>query len=370
VPNGTTDEVLDAFADLGGDSRISVKRLNPGTQEYDFLDYWAPPDFDLQAVADRYGGGRYRARAFTMGDNGRWQPGRQRTFAIDESRTAKPGGSAGDAAPFDMQSMMNASMFGMFQMMMSTMMSTMRAQGELVRTAGSSQGDVMATAVEIAKLIKPGAAGGLDPLELAKFLAGQSTDNRDAWLEGLELGRSLEGAAGGESDLSAIVSMIGSLSRAADAQTKRLTAGVPNVPQPGAGGAAPGADRTPDLSHDPQKGAEMRRSPTWLPAVRPYLLTVVSMARARMDPDLAAEAIIRRLPDHVLDQLEGHMLSPDFVDQALEAMPKLQPFRPWAIAVLDEMRDQLTEAAAAVTNEDGGSTADSEPSEDGGGEEQ
>jgi hypothetical protein len=339
-------EVYDRYskirAKLGGGTAQGRVKIQRRTKEGTIVSLPSMPfeGFDEDAVAARYGGGRYFLR-FYKGDDFLGSD----SFEIDDSVRpidAAPVGMARTASgmPLDpLAAMMAGQMEGLKLLVASQGKMTEALMMALVSGGNRrNEKDPIDVGLQIAGLLKE-ATGGVERLGIK--------DMAETFREGLSLGRGLsggdEGLVGVARELAPAVG--DALQSIADIE--RHKRGIPVAPRTGKAlpsGTAP----TPAPRADPapaggNAGIDLSKAP-WLAHLQPFLREIATWAQQGWDPEAYVTSMVARMPDNVVAEIDAAAQDPAFVETALAALPApFLAFRAWVTKALASLKEQVKE---------------------------
>jgi hypothetical protein len=308
------DDVISELRSLGaGESyRYVVSRVStkPG-EKAGYCATYNSGDLSLDSIREQFGGGKYRIRV--VDESGKYA-GNRTVEIVDLPKPTATANTQSAPAALDLQgiaallaatkSNAPASDGGM-----ATVLAAMiQSQGEMIRAMTQQQKGPSIT--EIIAAINASKTGG-----------GNEKGAVEMLLQGLELGRSLQGGETGMLDVAKEgLSMIAPLL----AQQREQQQQVPRLPAPARPGVAPAAPATPAAATGGEDMGLIQKL-NWL---RQQTNALVHQAQRDKDPELYAEVMLDNLPP--------------FIDPA-ELLTRLQ--QPGAVAELAQLNGAVAQYA-------------------------
>lgn len=311
------DPEMEALAELmssvPADSRVELFRFRDD-HGWAYLTRMAVEGFDLDAVARKHGGGRYRIRVYGPNELGRIVPRGSRVFTIDPSIPPPPKEepkSAGTASIVES---------GILQMM--------QVQTEMIRVLADRKDSTPELLKVIVDAVKqPVREKGEDAYDVAlkivqllnsKKESGTDLDTLLGLVERIRgMAEEMGGEGGGGGSLMKLAESVGKVVDRAIESEKVKGGRVPAsvIPLPAGG---PMAALRPLLAHLP---------------------LVLEAARAGSDPTLYAELLWDRVSDEMLPQLMPVLTDAEYPDNVVRVLPApAQPYVPWLRRMFVEVK--------------------------------
>ena len=330
-------EVSQKIQSLGGTAKVSLARRME-TGDWGHVRFFQASTFDMDKIAEEFGGGHYRALVYGQLPDGSkgYLPGMGGVFDIEGesfpiTRRA-PAGAAPVAAPVVAAPVPAAAEESMRMAVQMTQMVMGAVTAALASVRPAPERDPL-DMLRAAKELFSGGQG--DPAQVVR-------DHIGVLREGIEVGRNLEGPGDSYAGvLREALPMVRDVAQAITAaQGMSHAVPVPPVPVRVAVGSGPAAS--------PEALAEATR-PAWLAALWPYLPLLSGIARGGMRADLAASMLLDKLPDSLWENVAEDAARPGFADRTLAALPNaiVAPHGAW-------LSDVLREIVAEVSEEDDG----------------
>ena len=365
----TDREIDEVLAEIGGAAQVRIARVNPETGGRAHVGTLQAEGFNLDALLDAYGGGRYYL-VVKVGRDEAWRgfvevdpsvpPKNPRVKAV-----ASPNGN-GVASPNNFLEQMGSVMATMMQSQAAGV--TMMQQLMALQASGNAQ---MIQALTAAL----GAKKETDPIETlraaAEIFARSHPDESKAggveemlklFREGMELGRKVAGGADEPSWLGVVAEGVRGVT--AVMQGAGRTDSAPSVSPvtvrpPGGLLEAPRANVPPPTTPQPAAPARevaMAMERPWLVAAKSQLAQLRGFALTGVDPSAVVELISKTAPEIVFDDfLNYYEEAPaTFVDRFKAELSDIAQLGEWGDAFVGE----LGRLAADVIAETGSGTED------------
>lgn len=302
-PSREEREIDDMLAELGSESRVVVKRVDPATGELQHLGEVPGEGFTLDGLLDTFGGGKYVLRGMV----GRQQMKRV-TVTLDPSVPAKNPRARGGAPGAGAGASQTSENMGLFQTMLSMqmqsaqmvqqMMTTVVGAMATMMTARPAEKDPMEYAVRIAELMRP-AAQVNDPMAL--FERGMKFAEKAI-------------AGGGDDDgtLALVGKGVDAVSSILKAQAAEKMAHADAVRR-GAAASSPATAPATDPAQLTFPGVESTTNPPAGPPTDPMLVAmlalskkVVALQRSGASAGEALDFAVNQIPPAVWAEFQGY----------------------------------------------------------------
>jgi hypothetical protein len=311
---------------LGGQARVSLARRSP-EGEWAHIRAFSAQHFELDKIAEEFGGGHYRALVYGTREDGSkgWLEGMGGVFDIEGEPKIVVRGTP--AAPAPVAVAVAPTVPASDPMVMATRMTEMimsAVTAALGAMRPREERDPIETLRAAKELFAP--ATPIDATKLAL----------DSMREGMKAAQEMEG--GGDSYAGVIreaIPVLGDVARAFASQSRGPER--PALP-PGPPPAGPNHPAVP--ASDPR--------PLWLRELWPYLPLVANLAAAGFDAGAAASQLLAKLPDAVYENVAEDSERDGFVNRTLAILPNalVAPHGPWLTAVLAAMQAEIAESNA------------------------
>lgn len=315
------------------DVRIKLLRRDPRTGKWAYVNSIDADIFDEDYVLREYGPGSYKFSCF--GAKGPDNPsGYLGGASFDVAEPAKK----------DAPNVPHGDGFGMKEMLLMMMQQNNALIAALASgsrgNGGGGASEIIAAAKQMSEMIAS-RTPVIDPVSMFK----------DAFGMGLKVAR--DAAESGEGEdfetklLRGVAEPLAEVVRYATAQQQK--GAVPPV-------AAPPTQEI----HTLPKGSSVPSSnaPGWIKALHPYMPTFIGMAKAGTSARIVVDMIFDRVPDDVLDRIEGDCVAPNWIDETIAFLPVpfQTTYKEWVTAVLSELK-----AALLAPEDEGGDDGEGLP---------
>lgn len=303
------DDVQQVFDQLGDDvTKVMLyRRGREGKQSY--VGTVDADEFDLDFIAQTYGGGRYLARL--VGNEGILKG---LTFYIDDAVKPKPHREDGA----------NAEVARLIERLIDKMDTPRQDPMQIAASLGAVAATQMQTMMQmILPLLSNKGGGGAPANDI---------------LEAVQLGISLGGKDEGYMP---VIREIGI----------PLVKSLQSIAGKGQHTALSTRSEVPQQPQQPQQPPTTQ--PPWVAMVAPYVAKLIEFAQRGDDPGLWAAVLDAQYP-RFAKWLESAVLDESFKEQLYQFFPALKPFDAWVVKLLDEFMPEPPTAEEVEPETEGG----------------
>jgi hypothetical protein len=312
-------QLIEAFASLPTDAVLEVERRDEESKEWAYAGKFALEEFSADKVREMYGGGSYRAKSRYSDGVGKHRFGPQRTFKIvgppkwtAEVMTGTPP-ERGGAGNSGRESIIDMGLMALFKQMQDNSAMQLQMMERVTNKAPMDWGAIIAGVAALAAPLLTALGNRKDPVEIAAQLmeatrrpesdgggGGGAGGDFEQMLTILKTGMAIarNGGASPAEDADPTSSMINKgLDAILTIAQRQQHDPTPPPPAPGPSGAP----MAPPLVRAVPGQPPVALRP-WLQAVYPIRAQLV-MAAGLLTPEAAAEEVLARIDDPVLEDL-------------------------------------------------------------------
>lgn len=323
-------DVLDEMGELAEEA--VVLRWDDEGKRKDYIATFPPDQFGalFDVVRDTYGGGRYNALFKKAG-----RIVKNSTFYVDSRFPWRVGVTAGAPAPTPAPNGPDP-----------------RVQGEVagLREVINSQTSLVTQLIGalVGKAVAPAAVAGEGSLDtaikLATLLRGSDTerlgvkDLAATFREGMELGKEITNPERSDSFADVVAPFVPIVKSTLEdymENERKKTAGAAGPPKVDGAAAALAPPKQPEVAVD------LAKAP-WLAHLAPFMGEIQTWAQRGWDADRYVGSMVARMPDHIVDEIEVASRDPQFVENALAALPApFLMFKGWLTQALEALKEEV-----------------------------
>lgn len=325
-PEEQEPEFFEMLEDLpgGGEYKIGIMRYPEGGGEREWLEKWPADGFELDAVRQKFGGGKYQFRLLDAG--GRYVKAKTVRLAGRPKPWPRPEPEP-EPGPYDSPAGGGAAMIAELRRLSDRFEQMYRDLRQPdPRYQEQNPADLFASMMTAVN-------SATEPLrdafrELSQRDRHEESAVVSALLKGLEIGASRSQGNGYDS----VIDRLG-------VPLLEYLQGQGNTaPGPPSSLANPPADATTMI--DSSKLAEKR--PRWVNFLAPYVPALLTMAERGLTPELRAAVLLDEIPGGLYPQIHDELSRDGFRDEFFAAVQGADAHREWLMAFFDAAVRELS----------------------------
>lgn len=311
-------DLAELVAKVGADAKaVALWRMDNGAEKY--LGRVTVDEFSLDGVAEKYGGGKFRARI--VGGENKFVKGGGITFDIEGPAKSAPANPATSTA---------ANPAGLPPWLTQLLVATVPAIGAAIVNKMLAKPEVDPL---LLALLNKKSGDSISPTELVTLVENARRDAREETRTMLELAgdRGGDGGGAGWPDVvrDSLPKLLEAFNNQSDGRRAHATARVD-------GG---------EMKRRQAGAAPAPSVPRWVARIRPHLAHVLAWADSGKTPEVKAASVVDDLQKDDAASLSAHSQTANFIDEVFAYLPELGATadrREWFTQFLLEIQDAYT----------------------------